>query len=251
MDVTPTARITQLLTRAAALLLFVVPWAVADAPQPPPCTPTAGEADFESRFGRAPSARRPDQLEVLLENPRFMHAGATRADGTNGATVDVMTESHVVFPVRVADLLEVFAEDAPMTDYMPNLAVHEVLCRPAPNVSRHRQRVDFGPIIFSLGTEYVIDVHYLETGPDVFASRWTLVDSVDGRLAYNLGSWYFESVQIDGRDATYVRHYARTGLTTRVPGVRFFANRRAAGGVKDVLDAAYKEAVRRFGKTFE
>jgi hypothetical protein len=250
MNVTPTARIIHLLTWAAALLLFTVPGALAETPQPP-CAPPAGNADFESRFGRAPSARRPAQLAALLENPSFMHAGATRADGTNGATVDVMTESHVVFPVRVADLIQVFSEDAPMTEYMPNLAVHEVVCRPAPNVSRHRQRVDFGPIIFSLGTEYVIDVHYLVTGPEVFASRWTLVDSVDGRLAYNLGSWYFESVQIDGHDATYVRHYARTGLTTRVPGVRFFANRRAAGGVEDVLDAAYNEAVRRFGKTFE
>lgn len=213
------------------------------------CVPVATAADFEDRFGRAPSARSSEDLAGLLENPTLLHAGAEHTDGPNGATIDIMTETHVVYPVRVSDLARVFAEDAPLPEYMPNLAEHEIICRPAADISRTRQRIDFGPMIFSLGTEYIIDVQHLAGGPEVYANRWILVDSLDGRLAYNYGSWYYEAVEIDGQPATYVHHYARTGLTTRVPGVRFFADRRAGGGVIEVLEAAFSEATRRFGRT--
>lgn len=214
-----------------------------------PCEPVASPAEFEDRFGRAPSARTAEDLVALMENPTLLHAAAEHTDGPNDATINIMTETHVVYPVRASDLARVFAEDAPLIDYMPNLAEHEIICRPAGNVTRTRQRVDFGPIIFSLGTEYIIDVQHLAKGPDVYANRWMLVESLDGRLAYNYGSWYYESVEVAGIPATYVHHYARGGLTTRVPGVRFFANRRAGGSVIEVLEAAYAEAVRRFGRT--
>lgn len=207
------------------------------------------EHEYRDRFGRAPSARTDAELRSLLENPTFLHAGASHASDDTGATVDIMTETHAVYPVRAADLNLTFGENEDLPSYMPNLSRHEVICHPTRGVSRQRQTTDFGVLVFSLGSDYIIDVEYVHTGPQAYSSRWALVESLDGRLAYLYGSWYFESVRIDGMEATYVHHFARTGLTTSVPGVRAFAGRRADDGIIDVFDAVFEETARRFGRT--
>jgi hypothetical protein len=132
---------------------------------------------------------------------------------------------------------------------MPSLADHEVLCNHGPDASRQRQRTDFGVLIFSLGTEYIIDVEHVLTGPDAYASHWALVESVDGRLGYLYGSWYFERVQVDGQVMTYVHHFVRTGLTTRVPGVRAFVRARLEPQIVGVFSELYEEAAERYGRT--
>lgn len=212
-----------------------------------PCRPV--DHDFRDRFGRAPTARTQAQLKALFENPTFLRSGATHTDGPNDATIDILTESHVVYPIRVADVNAAFGEYQDLPSFVPNLLEHVVMCHPSPGISRQRQRTGFKLLVFSLGSDYVIDVEYVHNGPNAYSSRWVMVKSLDGRLAYLYGSWYFEAVRIDGVEATYVHHYGNTGLTTRVPGVRAFVDRRVDDGIRDVLAAVYEETVRRFGRS--
>jgi len=211
------------------------------------CDPVDHEGAYEDRFGRSELARTDEQLRALYENPTVIASSATRTD-EQGARIETLTETHAVLPVAAADLMQTLTANDRLTDFMPNLSDHEVVCRPAENVSRQRQRTDFGLLFFSLGTEYVIDVHYPFSGPDRYGSHWVLVDSIDGRMAFIYGSWYFEAIELDGRPATYVRHYARTGLTTSVPGVRVFIEPRLQGEITALFDAFYEEALVRHGR---
>ena len=189
-----------------------------------------------------------DALRALLESP-IVFVSAASSTREAGARVDTLTETHAVYPVHPSSMMGTLKDDAQLTGFMPNLADHEIVCTLEEGSSRQRQRTDFGVLIFSLGAEYLIDVEHVQTGPDVFASRWALVDSLDGRLGYLYGSWFFELIELDGVPMTYVRHYVRTGLTTRVPGVRAFVGSRLAPQMEGVFNALYEESVRRFRRS--
>ncbi|MFW5743892.1 MAG: hypothetical protein ACOC2D_11515 [Spirochaetota bacterium] len=212
------------------------------------CSPVDHAGEWEYRHERCDSARTEDELRELFENPTVIEAGATRT-AEDSARIETLSETHAVFPVDAASMMQTLRSNDILTSFMPNLGDHEVVCRLSDNVERQRQRTEFGLLIFSLGTEYVIDVEYVDRGPEVYSSRWVLVESLDGRMSYLYGSWYFESIVLDGDPATYVRHYARTGLTTRAPGVRAFIERRLEGEITDLFTAFYEEASARFGRT--
>lgn len=212
------------------------------------CARRDHSGEWEYRHRRAESAQTNEQLRSLFENPTVIEAAATQTD-ERGASIDTLTQTHAVYPVDAASMMRTLRSNEILTSFMPNLGDHEVVCRLSEHVERQRQRTDFGLLMFTLGTEYVIDVEYVDLGPDVYSSRWVLVDSLDGRMSYLYGSWYFESITLDGAPATYVRHYARTGLTTRVPGVRGFIDRRLGGEITHLFKVFYEEAARRFGRT--
>lgn len=212
------------------------------------CAPIDHSDEYEYRYGRADDARTDAQLRELYEKPTVRESSATRTNEL-GARIDTMTETHVVFATAVDHLIATLMGDERLTSFMPNLSEHELVCKPVENTYRQRQVTDFGVLMFKLGTEYVIDVQVLEDGPGDFASRWVLVESLDDRIAYVYGSWYFESLELDGRTVTYARHYVRSGLTTRVPGVRVFIARRLDKEIRNLFSAFYDETVRRFGRT--
>lgn len=212
------------------------------------CSPVDHSGEWEYRHERADSARSEEQLRALVENPTVIEAAATPAN-EEGARVDTLTQTHAVYPVDPTSMMKTLRSNDALTSFMPNLRDHEVVCRLSERMERQRQQTDFGLLVFSLGAEYVIDVEYVDLGPDVYSSRWALVESLDGRMSYLYGSWYFESISLDGAPATYVRHYARTGLTTRVPGARGFIDRRLEGEVTHLFSVFYDEAARRFGRT--
>lgn len=211
------------------------------------CEPIDHSGEYEDRFGRSRLARTDADLRELFENPTVIQSSAIRTD-EEGAAVETLTETHAVFPVAASDMMATLTSNSMLTDFMPNLTEHEVVCRPAENVSRQRQRTDFGVLFFSLGAEYVIDVEFPFEDPDRYGSHWVLVESLDGRMAYIYGSWYFEPVVLDGAEVAYVRHYVRSGLTTRVPGVRAFVAPRLEGEITTLFNEFYAEAVRQHGR---
>jgi len=212
-----------------------------------PCLPVAeSEADFENRFGRHQSAREESQLRRLLEAPAILEAGAARVDGPGEARIEILTDSHVVYPVAFSQFATVFGEVEAQTRYIPHLVESRIICFPSQAVIRQYQRLEIGPKALALGPEYHLDVWRKTDEEDVLAIEWLLAESLDGRLAYNYGSWYVQAVTVDDTPATYIRHYGRNGLTTRVPGVRFLADRGARGEVKTLLAALYEEVTRRY-----
>lgn len=225
------------------MLLVVVLPVVADD-----CVPTHTRSEFEHRFGRSPLARTAEALRALVGRPTVIESGATRTD-EDGASLQTMTETHAVYPVRARSLMATLNDPDALLRFVPNLGDHEIVCVPDSSMSRQRQRVDFNVLLFELGTEYVIDVRYVDQGPDVYSSNWVLVDSPDGRMAFIYGSWYFEDIEVDGRPMAYVRHYARTGLTSRVPGLRLFVAGRLEDEITGLFEALYTETARVHGRT--
>lgn len=211
------------------------------------CEPIDHSDAWEQRYGRGPDAVTTAQLRGLFESPRIVDSHAIHTD-EEGASVETMTETHAVYPILPADLMATITSNERLTEFMPRLGEHSIVCHPADGLSRQRQRTEFGLLLFDLGTEYVIDVNYPSSGPDVFSSRWVLVDSLDDRMAYIYGSWYIERVELDGVPMSYVRHYVRTGLTTRVPGVRLFVERRIESEILNLFASLYEEATVQFGK---
>lgn len=228
-------------------LLVIVLLASAPSVLAEPCGGSA-LIQFESRYGRAAGARTPAELQTLVEVPTILNSRAV-ATREGEARIETSTETHAVYPVLPAKMMETLRDDAALSAFMPSLAEHETLCDHTSDFQRQRQRTDFGVLVFTLGTEYVIDVQHVYTGPDVYASRWALVESLDARLGYLYGSWYFEEVEIDGQTMTYVRHYLRSGLTTRVPGVRAFVGSRIEQQIIDLFTAFYQEVAERHGTT--
>lgn len=205
-------------------------------------------AAWEDRHGRAPSATTQDELRALFENPTVIESAAVATDEA-GASIETRTETHAVYPVSTTAMTTMLTTEEILESFMPNLGDHEVVCQLTDSIQRQRQSTDFGVLIFTLATEYVIDVETVAHDEQTFASRWVLVDSLDERMAYIYGSWYFEAVTLDGRPATYVRHYGRTGLTTRVPGVRHFIDRRLENEITNLFTVFYEATAERYGRT--
>ncbi|MFW5683984.1 MAG: hypothetical protein ACOC1I_03960 [Spirochaetota bacterium] len=203
--------------------------------------------EYEYRHERATDARTQDDLRALYENPTVIRA-YTESASEGGAAIETLTETHAVFPIRAESILATLQDDDTLTTFVPNLGDHEVVCRFADNHFRQRQRTDFGFLFLRFSSEYVIDVEYVDYGPGEYGSRWVLVESIDGQIAYNYGSWYFEEIMLDGRRATYVRHYARTGLTSGFPGAQLVVGGRLEGEMRNLFRVFYEETVRRYGR---
>ncbi len=210
------------------------------------CMPSDRADEYEDRFGRSPLAASVSQLRELYQNPTVIEARVSRTT-EDGASIETLTETHVVLPVAAGDFMGILKDEEAMRDAIPNLRDHEIICHLSPTRYRQRQKTEFPVLLFNLGTEYVLDLEFTSLGPDVYSSRWILVESIDGRMAYIYGSWFLEAIELDGQTVTYVRHYARTGLTTRVPGVRGFIQRRVEGEVVSLIDSVYQAAVGRSG----
>jgi hypothetical protein len=206
-------------------------------------------SEFQFRFGFAPGATREEELRDLIEQPVVFRMEAVPAPSGSDAATLITTETHAVYPVEPGAMVAVLKDESHLTDIMPDLVVHETICRHSATMIKQRQRTEFRVLFFRFGTEYLIDIHYALESENEYGSYWGMYESLDGRLSHQFGSWYFHAVEIDGQPYPYVRHFITTGVTSRVPGLRMVTERSAPGRVIAMFDAVYRETVRRYGTT--
>jgi hypothetical protein len=211
------------------------------------CTPTIPMDEFIYKFGLFDEVHTHADLLALLENPTVITAEAVPAGPDVEASTIATTEIHVLYPIEASAMVETLNDAESLTSFMPNLAVHETICRIGPNMVKQFQRTEFNVLFLTFGTEYLIDVYYALNGPEEYGSYWGMYESVDDKLAYQYGSWYFKNITIDNRQYTYVRHFSTNGVKTRVPGLRMMIERSAGERVGNVIDALYHEAASRYG----
>ncbi len=235
--------------RLVALLFVALGTAGAAAPAWTQCAPSIPMNEFVYRFGIAGEVHGDSDLLALLENPTILTVEAVPAGDDNTAATVVTTETHALYPVDALAIVNALKDAETLVEIIPDLAIHETLCTGGPNMRKELQRTEFRVLFFTFGTEYLIDVHYAINGPDEYGSYWGMYESLDGKLAYQYGSWYFKNVMIDGRQYTYVRHFIRTGVNSRVPGLRMIIRNNAGKRVTAMIDAVYREAVKRYGNT--
>lgn len=205
--------------------------------------------EFMYRFGVVPGIQDDSDLLALLENPTVLTVEAVPARDDDTAATVVTTETHALYPVDALAIVNVLKDNETLVGILPDLVIHETLCASGSDMRKERQRTEFRVLFFTFGTEYLIDVLYAINGPEEYGSYWGMYESLDGKLAYQYGSWYFRNVSIDGRQYTYVRHFIRTGVNSRVPGLRMIIRSNAGKRVTTMIDAIYREAVRRYGNT--
>ncbi len=213
------------------------------------CTPSVPLHEFKYRFGLAPDHTSYPELVALIENPIPFKVEARAAGRDDPAATIITTETHAVYPISPDAMLRVLKDYEALPEIIPDLVVDETICEHSSGMVKQRQRTEFRILFFTFGTEYLIDAYYVLNGPEEYGGYWGMYDSVDGKLAYQYGSWYFRRITLNGRAYTYVRHYIYSGVTTRVPGLRLIAQRNARSRVVEMFDALYAESVRRYGTT--
>lgn len=209
------------------------------------CAPSVPESDFIYRFGIHSSIHSDADLLGLLLNPTAIIIDAVPAPAGNPAATIATTETHALYPIAAEAMVDVLQDATALPAIIPDLARHETICRNGPNMIKQIQRTEFNFLIFTFGTEYRIDVRYALNGPVEYGSYWGMYESVDGKLASQFGSWYFRNIEIDGSPYTYVRHFTQNGVTSRLPGLRMVIKRNAGSRVAEMIDAIYREALRR------
>jgi len=213
------------------------------------CSPSIPADEFVYRFGVADSIGSDSGLLALLETPTVLTAEAVPAGEGDPAATVATTETHALYPIAAEAMVETLKDAEALTDFIPDLAIHETICGDGQDLIKQFQRTEFNVLFLTFGTEYLIDVYYAINGPEEFGSYWGMYESLDGKLAYQYGSWYFKNVVIDGRQYTYVRHFTTNGVNTRIPGLRLIIERSAGGRIAEMIDAIYREAVSRYGNT--
>jgi hypothetical protein len=211
------------------------------------CVPSVPQADFVYRFGLADGIRSDADLLVLLENPMVITSQARATEPGDPAATIATTDTHVLYPIEAQSIVATLNDAESLTGFIPDLAIHETLCRNGPDMVKQFQRTEFNVLFFTFGTEYLIDVHFALNGPQEYGTYWGMYESVDGKLAYQYGSWYFKNVVIDGRQYAYVRHFTTSGVNSRIPGLRIIIERSAGDRIIEMLDAIYREAASRYG----
>lgn len=235
--------------RRALLATIVLAVTITALPAQTECLPSIPMQDFEYRFGIVDELESDGDYLQLVENPTVIELGVEQAEPGDEASTVATTELHAIYPTSAAALVEVLKDDAILAEIVPDLAVHMTLCRMDGDSIKQMQRTEFNMLFLTFGTEYLIDVHYAIDRPDEFGSYWGMYDSLDGRLAYQYGSWYFADIEVGGRGYSYVRHFTKNGIVTRLPGLRMAIRRSADERVRETLNAIYREAVRRHGET--
>jgi hypothetical protein len=136
---------------------------------------------------------------------------------------------HALFPEAIADFREVIVDIERHTEFLPNLAISEVLCSNGPPVSyaRVHQKLAFQFLFFSREYEYIM--HYFideSTGSGASLNLWSsLAESIGGQVVATNSSWYFESVVVNGRSYTYMAYGVRTVFREQTTGLRMAMER--------------------------
>ena len=217
------------------VLIFMIPTlASAD------CVPSVPIREMEFRHGLVDGFDTEGDLRGLIEMPMFTVSEVRPNRGNDPAALVVSTDTHVLYPVAPETMFDVLKDLASLPAVVPGLEFAVNLCKQ--EFTRQHQRSEVTVLLFTVGTEYVIDLYTPLEGPNEWGTYWGLSESLDGKMAYQFGSWYFRSVVIDDQEYTYVRHYLNNGFTFRVPGINSLVKRNAKDRVLAVLDSVYREA---------
>ena len=236
-------------SRFVASLGFALGAIVFVAPAWSQCPPSVPIDDLEYRFGLADTVKDDEDLLTLLDTPTVITVEAVPAPPGDPATTVATTETHVLYAIEAAAMTDVLRDAATLSEIIPDLAIHRTLCGSGSDMVKQMQRTEFNVLFFKFGTEYLIDVRYAMNGPEEYGSYWGMYESLDGKLAYQYGSWYFRNVIIEDRNYTYVRHFIINGVKSRIPGLRLIVQRSAGNRISAMLDAIYREAVSRHGNS--
>lgn len=134
-----------------------------------------------------------------------------------------------------------------MVNYVPNLVYSTILCDAPDGTSRIHQRFELNVLFLSIVSEIVLDVRHFGPTEGRGYTEWLLYEGIDSDLVYSCGSFYAETVDIGGTPHVYVRHYARTGISTGMIGARAIVGASLDGQIKGWLDAISQEMFRQYG----
>ncbi len=183
-----------------------------------------------------------------IGNPRTIDHETEELNGED-AKLATTTDMHALYDVPLRSFEEVIRDINEHEDFVPRIEESDVICSDGKPATYARVHHDLSFKFLFFGSDYSYRVHYFidDTIEDegVFRTWWTLEESIDGAMSEITGSWYFERVEIDGTEYTYVRYATRTHFRETVAGLKRAFQRFGARDVARMMDAMRDEAVTR------
>jgi hypothetical protein len=231
-------------TRGLGLLAGVALFALAGAVDvQAQCRPNSSDVGgFVTRYS-IPSGT---DLEALLEDPTALENRVyeERIDGENRTAA--VADYHVVYPVSFRDLRRVLLDLENQEEVISSVSDSRVECSALdqwPHYYRQRLITEFGFLFFSAQYDNRIHVFVESTGGrSELRQKFVLAEALDDKMLRSRGSWYLESVRVNGRPATYLRYYYENAFAESPAGLQFALNRFSEGEVRKTLDSLYNEA---------
>lgn len=199
---------------------------------------------FDTRHAVAPGGT----IDKILNRPTEVQT-QVKAFRENGRKyLLAKSDFHVIYPIEMQKMISVIADYDNYAGVLPRVEYSEDKCQSDDPYAYHKQEQNLSIEFMHIGVkyEYVINILYEDLGQkNVFATKWNLEESLDGKLYELYGSWYLREFKYKGRTYTYVRYYARTGLKQVFTGLETLMKIFSSYDVKQLLDAVYAEAVDR------
>ncbi len=180
-------------------------------------------------------------LAALMGNPTEIESGIESGD--DAVAVASFADVHAVYEVDLEVLRDTIVDFDRYEQFVPHVELSDGR-RIGDDPLRWMQLIEiaYGVLVFQ--AEYALDNEFVVVqDEDVrFALVFRMAESHDGRLADSFGSWFLETVDIDGRPATYVRYYSYVAFAEDMPGLRVALQMFGLQDVKAVMNAYVDEA---------
>ena len=181
----------------------------------------------------------------LLENPRALAFDAHGHPADEIYTVS-FADLHAVYPVELEALRDTILDLNSHQDFVPRVV--SSAAEPAgDNPPRWRQHVELEFRVLVFRSDYSFETKHTVVRDEghEFALQFRMLESHDALLADSGGSWYLRRIELDGHEHTYVRYFNHVAFARRVFGLRLALRNFGLRDVKSVMNAYYKETLRR------
>lgn len=183
-----------------------------------------------------------------IGNPRVIRHETQKLDRED-AKLATSTDMHALYDVPLRAFEQVIRDINAHEDFVPRIVESTVVCSDADPATYARVRHDLSFKFLFFGSDYSYRVHYfiedMLEEREALRTWWTLDESIDGDMSAITGSWYFERIDLNGTEYTYVRYATQTVFRETVFGLKGAFQRFGANDVARMMDAMRDEAVTR------
>ncbi len=216
----------------SAIFLFIPP------PAKGQCRPeenTSGR--FETRYGIPEDT---DFSQIYKEPTEiFSEVASFKEDGRD--RLIARSDFHAVFPGTKDKMVRALLDIKGQPKIFYRIVESRLLCSSPgpPRYWKQYEKTSFKFLFLGADYEFIMNVFEEDLdGPEVFATKWNLEESLDDKFYAFGGSWYFEDITYRGKDAVYARYYTMIDFKDIVFGLEFallnFSKGDVTGSMKDL-----------------
>jgi hypothetical protein len=197
---------------------------------------------FQTRHAMVPVS----DIEELLNNPAQIQCKADKFARQGKIVIQTTSDFHAIFPIKKEKLIKVIADYNNYGGRIPRVVYGSNTC--APDTFNSSSYAKFEEVItakiMGIGIDYnfVSNIYPVTLGPDEYATKWNMEESLDGLFFDFSGSWYLKEFQKDGKTYTYIRYFTVIGYLKPPTDSTWLLETFIPGEMKDILNPVYSLA---------